>query len=305
MITKTALDLQQLKYITRSMKPKGVSIVKHFTGQLATNVSALDSQVAKFNARNYLSGSTDKDIATHFKNLDKHDATALKLRRKLMEVDSRDMPHKKQIGVLGKLSDALFTSANNKFKLHDSNIALGLAEKERAAELAKAQAYAILRPTIASKGAVWKTIRDLAPNTSTTPAEKVILNRIGDLHELHEVQAARKAARNFKKLSPSSLDTNYGLNYFRKATGHVSPEVLLREHNDLAALKGTPSVSADKIRGVYRNMRVETGDAKLLDPYIERIGGYGSTSRLSRHAIKRLSNKIINDISDKNNFQFE
>ena len=284
------------------MKPKGVGIIKHFTGQPATNVASLDSQVAKFNARNYLSDITDKDIATYLKNLDKYDVTASKLRRKLMEVSNLDMPHKKQTAVLGKLSDALFNSANSKYKLSNSNIARGLAEKEYAAELAKAPAYTVLRPTIASKGAVWKTIRDLAPNTSTTPAEKVILSRLGDLHELHEVQAARKAARSFRKLSPSSLDTNYGLKYFRKETSHVSPEVLLREHNDLATLRGSSSISADKIRGIYKNMREVTGDAKLLDPYIERIGGYGSTTRLSRHAIKRLSNKIISDISDRNNF---
>ena len=110
-------------------------------------------------------------------------------------------------------------------------------------------------------------------------------NVIGLGHELSELHAMRK----------------YPLNRaYREFYGHHSPAAMLGEHNIITKLTG-PGAEVAK-RAVINSRNVVGGEASNLKLYLGSKFEFGKSPRLSRHAIKRISNmpdKGIFSASDK------
>lgn len=71
---------------------------------------------------------------------------------------------------------------------------------------------------------------------------------------------------------------------------HNSPAVILREHNNLTRLE-TPS--APETRKLFKHLRDREGTAPAIDATVPELGyAHGESSRLSRHAIRRISDLI-------------
>lgn len=103
---------------------------------------------------------------------------------------------------------------------------------------------------------------------------KKMLESIVKGHELDEIQAARKAGRMGKGMSPVT-----------KAQGHVSPDILFREHNRVSTLPKGYEGARDTMRGLRKSRREDT--------HFKRFGmEYGSGPRLSRHARKRMTEAL-------------
>lgn len=82
--------------------------------------------------------------------------------------------------------------------------------------------------------------------------------------------------------SERNVVRNGEYNMATSGMGHFSPKVLLREHN----MNVTLPAEAGRVGQMYREMRDASGDAGMLSS----LGvNYGVSPRLSRHAIKRLS----------------
>lgn len=97
------------------------------------------------------------------------------------------------------------------------------------------------------------------------PRDKKMLNSISTGHEADE--AMSPVLQGFSQM------------------GHRNPKVILREHNKVTTLP--PEHAA--VRGVMQGVRQSAGESAVL----KRIGiNYGEGQRLSRHAIRRLSDAI-------------
>ena len=118
------------------------------------------------------------------------------------------------------------------------------------------------------KGGSQRAVKTLSKKirfTNMTPKNQEAFGRFGLLHEGFE----SKIKRNSLKL--------YG--------SHASPEVLLREHN----LVRTASPEISQAASNFKKLRGEgTGESRVLSNYIPGFK-YGESSRLSRHAIRRLT----------------
>lgn len=99
-----------------------------------------------------------------------------------------------------------------------------------------------------------------------TPNEHIFNNALVTTHENAERQVLQGGRHN---VATAPL-------------GHFSPEVLLREHNMVTTLPP----EAERVRGMWQKARDVHGDSVLLS----NLGlNYGSSPRVSRHAIKHLS----------------
>lgn len=104
--------------------------------------------------------------------------------------------------------------------------------------------------------------------TEFTPPQRKMLNALAEGHELNELHYG-----------------NHGQTPARFVDGleHAHPGVLLREHNAVATLPESMS----PIRKAMAGMR--SLESPMFEPYGVRLGNSG---RLSRHAIKRISEDI-------------
>lgn len=126
---------------------------------------------------------------------------------------------------------------------------------------------------IMTGGGLTNTLKQMDPEFSRLSGKnKEVLDRVGLMHEVFERHAA-------KKLNPSQL-----VNPFNRWKMHVSPEVLLREHNLVTTLPREHDLVRAGMRG-FRDMGGETGAIKEAIPAFE----YGAGPRFSRHAIKNLT----------------
>jgi len=111
------------------------------------------------------------------------------------------------------------------------------------------------------------TLPDDMQNTLKTmsPEKKRMLNAVMEGHELDELKTKPKVM-------------------FR-GMGHVSPDVILREHNKLVTLP-------DELKGITDILQpFRQNEKELLNPYMQ----YGQGERLSRHARKRITDMLERD----------
>lgn len=150
---------------------------------------------------------------------------------------------------------------------------------------------------------------DLLEQPSSYPARK-ILEELIDNHEFAEIQGMPRAIDDLKKDKDGNL-----LMYAKKKlkSAHVSPDVLLREHNNLSTLginsrtgdyDGfiTPELKEETIRN-SRRMRGITGELPILDDAIAKIHGegaqYGYGDRINRRQMEHLRPGISQAYQEK------
>lgn len=97
------------------------------------------------------------------------------------------------------------------------------------------------------------------------PQNREAVNRIGIMHEGAESQVRPSGHQPFGS--------------------HASPEVLLKEHNMIQTLPSNLKPAGD----VYRNMRGVFQESLALNQMTGGKFNYGESPRLSRHAIRRIS----------------
>jgi len=114
-------------------------------------------------------------------------------------------------------------------------------------------------------------------------------------HEFAE-RAAMKGSKSAVKKVVNSLDSRLGMK--SGFYGHLSPSVLLREHNMLRNYTGPGAKAAVSN---FKQLRAASGEAKSLNSAINNIRynvpstsgrnvfSFGESQRLSRHAIRRLT----------------
>jgi hypothetical protein len=109
---------------------------------------------------------------------------------------------------------------------------------------------------------------------SLQPKAKEIANRVVRLHEKFELQAAKELRK--RKMGPASASV----------ASHISPSVLLREHNLMRSLKGE---DADRVRQVLKKVRQGEGSSRRIRKAVPGVRIHGKNQpRYSRHAIKRM-----------------
>jgi hypothetical protein len=109
------------------------------------------------------------------------------------------------------------------------------------------------------------------------PSQREIANRVVRLHEKFERQA-------LKELSGK------GLLNAEMMSGHLSPSVLLREHNLIQTL---PTGQREAVRKLFETIRTVEGSKpalKIVLPGFDLLGK--GQKRLSRHAVKRMNESI-------------
>jgi len=96
----------------------------------------------------------------------------------------------------------------------------------------------------------------------------------------HEMNEMAMAARGVKEQR------------FPLTTGHVHPEVLLREHNQISTL---PGGVREPVQGLFGQMRADI-EQPLFESATRGVGGQGMQlgqgQRLSRHARRRISDRM-------------
>jgi len=104
------------------------------------------------------------------------------------------------------------------------------------------------------------------------PNQKRLMNALTLRHE-----AAESAVK----------DTNFA---FNAAAQHRGPEVILKEHNQVRNLSGKGS---KKVKKIFRQARTSGPEERTIQQNIPALGfEYGKSERLSRHAIKRISESL-------------
>lgn len=127
------------------------------------------------------------------------------------------------------------------------------------------------------------------------------LNRLAGMHELAELQVGKKegkrmrAQKHFFSGADDYLPRDELMdeikNFKRNVSSHVSPEVLLREHNMLSKLEGMDPRDIQQVRDRFRRLRSSSGELEVLDDVIP--GGFGIGERLSPSARKHLGEKYL------------
>jgi hypothetical protein len=153
-------------------------------------------------------------------------------------------------------------------KVPNTLVALGL-NSENAANIPKSFKPLFERGSIVQTAPSAKILREGLKNVPLTPEQNILLESIAKGHELDELKAA---------VSPSS-------SFWKSNFSHMSPDVLLQEHNRLVTL---PPEHREALSDVMRQTRSRVGDADTLSNYID----YGKSERLSRHARKRILQQI-------------
>lgn len=74
---------------------------------------------------------------------------------------------------------------------------------------------------------------------------------------------------------------------FKAISAHLSPSVVLKEHNMGVTLPKNQSKALE----YFKTMRGDSGEAQLFNTIYKNFN-YGDSPRLSRHAIKHMSNRI-------------
>lgn len=309
MFTKNALDLMTLKHVVKNVIPKSIEVEKTFThGNAALQPnSALARLKHKYNVISSHAGEElINDVHSKITHADKVFGNLATKYKRIQDTPAYNAldENSKYNKVLQNYERVWERLQNRTNYLKNSPVYEAIQARDTIdafkvyPELNKNH---IVSPTIAGKKALHKRLGDKPGGLNVlsetpTPKERVVLNRLGDMHELHEIQAGRRAAKRYKRnITEFDKKQNNARSIFNERHSHESPEVLLREHNDITTLKPADGVDPVKIRNAFKGLRQQTADAKLLDPYLERIGGYGSTQRLSRHAIRRLNEKILSN----------
>lgn len=109
------------------------------------------------------------------------------------------------------------------------------------------------------------------PVKSISKEDKEMINRIGLMHEGAEIKVKKRNVAPIRS--------------------HVSPEVLLKEHNMIITLD--PKKYPGSIN-FFKTLRNITGENKLLSSIYPGFK-YGQGSRLSRHKIKGMTNQFIKE----------
>lgn len=131
----------------------------------------------------------------------------------------------------------------------------------------------------AGRGNASDAFKRLGFDTGTvSPKGNKALNSVVMNHEMDEarstVSQASKSGHSFNNV-------------------HLSPAILLKEHNNLKTLRGPGSREARTVMGNLRNMGGEQGLIDLKFPGYE----HGKSPRLSRHAIRRMTD-VLNTQTD-------
>jgi hypothetical protein len=117
-----------------------------------------------------------------------------------------------------------------------------------------------------------------------------VLNRLFLLHEGFEAKALDRISTQLKK-QKAKLISSHLVARASLIGGHLSPAVILKEHNLIKTLDKEGIPKKEKIIRIFKKMReLDTTEKRLQ----ELTGGkfiYGKSPRLSRHAIKKLERK--------------
>lgn len=143
-----------------------------------------------------------------------------------------------------------------------------------------------------------RSLDQLTPKGSIYQADKRGLNQFkhflkGQGHELPTLNPADKKMLNsvFQGHELDELNTRPGPAL--RGFGHLSPDVLLREHNRVA----TMPKEHENVRKFMQTMRGSTSETDFLGSHGV---DYGNSPRLSRHARRRLSDLMNVEAIDAN-----
>ncbi len=104
---------------------------------------------------------------------------------------------------------------------------------------------------------------------------KEMFSRILGMHEAHELRATKEIVSG--KYRKSSLGSS-----------HISPSVMLREHN---MTKTLPSDFVET-KKMLQGLRADDGSVNAIKEKVLKKFKYGESPRLSRHAIKNISKTL-------------
>lgn len=123
------------------------------------------------------------------------------------------------------------------------------------------------------------------------PKTKEIGKNILMAHELDEAKLLGKSRKMLRKGEDMSLPS-----------GHVHPEVIMREHNILSTIDLPENEKAELIK-YFRKFRAGKGvDADVFENQLkEFFGEYGNGIRLNRSARKHLSKKLLDGYQSVDN----
>jgi hypothetical protein len=136
---------------------------------------------------------------------------------------------------------------------------------------------ALAKGSIVQTAPAAKVLRQGLSGLPLTPQENIMVESITKGHELDELAA-------------SYGNTPYYLNkHWHEYWSHASPDVILKEHNRLVTL---PEHLKQGPLKLFQELRSgPLGEANALSNYID----YGNSPRLSRHARKRILERITKD----------
>lgn len=113
-----------------------------------------------------------------------------------------------------------------------------------------------------------------------------LLDKVTDIHEMNEVDMAPKV---FKGRGLSTRFRNKNTMYF----SHISPEVLLRDHNIATTFQGPHPIYKKEILRNNVALRGMTGEYKSLQKAMGRMSTPYKGPRLNRRARDFVSNKML------------
>ena len=124
------------------------------------------------------------------------------------------------------------------------------------------------------KGPMSEALGDAAASVKT-PEQRMMLDSLLKGHELSELAAVKNPRMAFR------------------GVGHLSPEVILREHNQLVTM---PSKTREALSPVVTGMRQLQGEAEALRKATGGKFDFGKNPRLSRHARKRVTELMEREV---------